>query len=177
MISAAEVRVRAERVFARYEEIELDGSVPGALGCPARYMLVTCSQRGFGCAASYCPSHDAVERAAANVSEGWEPTCYYDLHELAGDEPPADEGDLVEYEGVRYHVIRVEDDHADGMMFRWYHLATDPGVDYFDGADVRADESRCVLAERVTSEDDRLPVRYDVASVRTIVVFNSIVAS
>jgi len=170
-------RERFGRILSDYEADGPDGSIPGAQSKAERYALVTESLRGHGHFATYCATLPDVEQAgAANISEAWRPVCYFDLDTLAGDEPPAAEGDVVEYSGHRYHVVHVEDETSDGVLFHWLHLhprTSEPDGWIDDPLTQKIDESDCTVVERV-EPDERMPVRYDVAKIHTVVVFNNI---
>jgi len=167
--------LRAQRfagILAGYEAEGPDGSVPGATSIPQRYALVTESLRGHGYFINYCQTLADIEvAAAANISEGWQPVCYYDLDELAGDEPPLYEGDRVIHNGVEKWVTATETDVQDGEPFDWLYLhPTNPQAHYDESEKV--DESEVTIIER-GMEDERNPKRYLVAGIRTIVVFNT----
>src|SRR5580704_8968760 len=170
-------RERFEGILTGYEADGPDGSIPGASSNPKRYALVTESVRGHGYFATYCATLPDVERAAAaNISGGWQPVCYFDLDKLAGDEPSPVEGDVVEYGGARYHVVHVEDDTSDGVLFHWLYMhprTSEPDGWIDDPLTQRVDESDCTVVER-TEADERMPVRYGVARIQTLVVFNTV---
>jgi hypothetical protein len=137
-----------------------------------RYALVS-DTLGHGYFITSLASRGEVDAAAVtDIHEGRQPVCYFDLDELAGEPLPADEGDIVEWREERWHVIRVEDDHSEGVLFQWLYLDKNPNVDWLDGAAERVDESECKLVERAVP-DDRMPVRYTVARVVVAVVFNT----
>lgn len=154
------------------DRVSVDGPA-AALYLPGRYAVVT-DTRGHGYFVANVPDRAAIATVASDdVRENREPVCYFDLDELAGDEPPAYEGDVVEYDGERWHVIRTEDDHAEGVLFQWLHLDKDPNVDWLDGAAKRVDESECIVVERA-EPDTRMPVRYAVAHITIAVAFNTV---
>lgn len=155
---------RFEGVKAGYEADGPDSTVPGASHLIERYALVCESSRGFGYEVNYCENLVSIERAAAaNIAEGWGPVCYYDLDNLDGPEPDGDVGDTVQVAGSdELFVIAM--------------------VDYEPGGEPRyiAEDTRWLLASAAEIidraewfEDDRNPVRYLLAAIRTVVVFNT----
>ena len=140
---------------------------------PGRYALVCESTSGHGYFITNVADRRDVDAAAAESARtGWEPVCYFDLDELAGDEPPVFEGDVVEYCGERWHVIRTEDDLAEGVPFQWLHIDKDPEAEWLDGAAERVDACECTIVERA-EPDPRMPVRYGLARIVTAVAFNT----
>jgi hypothetical protein len=118
-----------------------------------------------------------IERLAADAvtdSEGGELVyCYFDLDELAGEEPRPSEGDTVEYEDKQWIVNGSETDTFDGVAFENLYLV-EPGSNREWGDwDEKVDEARVTL---IKSEipDERMPVRYGLARVVTQVVFNTV---
>lgn len=170
-------RERFAAVLNAYDAEGPDGSIPGATSAPERYALLTESLRGHGHFAFYCATLGDVEQAAvANITDAWQPVCYFDLDTLAGDAPPATEGDVVEHDGRRCHVVHVEDDTSDGALFHWLYLhprTSEPDGWIDDPLTQKVDECDCTILER-TEPDLRMPVRYDAAKVQTSVVFNTI---
>lgn len=166
---------RFERVKSGYEADGPDSTVPGATSVhsrPGRYAVVTVSLRGHGYFVNYASALMNVEIvAAANLGEGWQPVCYFDLDDL-GDPLPPYEGDIVNYGGERHHVVLVTDDVAEGELYHKLYLhKTDAGA-MFDECEL-VDEDDVEILER-GEPDDRMPVRYGVAKIHTVVVFNTI---
>jgi hypothetical protein len=125
-----------------------------------RWAVVTCNAHGDGHFVTNVAVESALPHvAAAKLEEGWVPLCYYDLDNLAGDEPLPAEGDQVSVGDGTLTVTETE--HKDGM----------PTVGLSDGTWQFAGDIEVV--ERVGSEDRRLPLRYEVAKVITVVVFNT----
>ena len=140
---------------------------------PGRYALVCESTSGHGYFVTNVADRREIDAAAAESARtGWAPVCYFDLDELAGDEPPVFEGDVIEHGGERWHVIRTENDLAEGVAFQWLHIDHDPAVEWLDGAAKRVDACECTIVERA-EPDPRMPVRYGLARIVTTVAFNT----
>lgn len=175
MTTTAELRAkRFADVLAGYEAEGPDSTVPGAAKRaeqPARYAVVTESTRGWGYFVNYATTLDNVrECAAANIDEGWEPVCYFDLDELAGAEPLPGE---VEYNGEEWMVHGF--DYVPGATpaektGKWVlkKQPRDRRRSTYDWATV--DPAECDL---LGWEDERMPKRYKVAGVRVDVAFNT----
>lgn len=163
-----------ERAMRALPAARIDGAA-AALYLPGRYALVCESTRGHGYFVTNLTDRAAIDAAAAaNLHEGWQPVCYFDLDKLAGDEPPVFEGDIVEYEGEDdWHVIRTEDDHAEGVMFQWLHIDKNPNVEWIDGAAKRVDACECTVVQRA-DPDTRMPVRYGLSRITVAVAFNTV---
>lgn len=172
---------RFQRILADYEAEGPDSSVPGCskfgnLMFPdlwAHYALVVQGDGGRFFVLC-CEGRKDVEHVAAlQVQDGWQPICYYDLDELAGPEQDPCEGDVVEYEDKRYYVVHVSDDVQYGEIYHELYLhESSPEPDGWINVCEKVDEYRCKIVERV-NPDERKPVRYLVAGVRTVVVFNT----
>lgn len=173
MATAPVSRERAMRALPA-ARVAVDGAA-AALYLPGRYALVCESTRGRGYFVTNLTDRAAIATAAAeNLDEGWQPVCYFDLDELAGDEPPVFEGDIVEYAGAGdWHVIRTEDDHAEGVMFQWLHIDKNPNVEWLDGAAQRVDACECTVVQRA-DPDTRMPVRYGLSRITIAVAFNTV---
>lgn len=114
--------------------------------------------------------------AANEIHEGALISCYFDLDELAGEEPLPLE---VEYQGEVWMVHGREtdpDSHAKGMdalvyTGRWTLKKSpkDRRRSTYDFTTV--DPAECDL---LGWEDERMPVRYGVAGVNTVIAFNTI---
>jgi hypothetical protein len=158
-------RERLRGIRSGYEADGPDPAVPGASAGVERYAVVTESLRGYGYCVNYAATLADVDTvAAANVSDGWQPVCYYDLDELAGPEPPAQVGDVVQIDGSerRFGVSDVGCPHNGGEL-RYYDK---------DGTWARASE--CSIVERhPDNPDERNPKRYLVAKLVTVVAFNT----
>lgn len=138
---------------------------------PGRWALVSESE-SHGYFVDSCVSREEAEQIAAeSIEKGWQPVTIFDLDELAGDEPLFDYGDKVRYRDKECYVIDYEDDaESDWERYRRYDLAEDPEGDHADHVKVWRDDLE--LIERA-EPDPRMPVRYKIARVQTIVVFNS----
>jgi hypothetical protein len=122
--------------------------------------------------------------AAEGVRNASLPVCYLDLDELSGPEPRPCEGDRVRLtdegracedapEGVTYYVVGTETDTFDGEAFEHLYLSIDEDADCLSGEyEYKVDECYVEVVEPAWP-DRRLPKRYDVAEVVTIVVFNT----
>jgi hypothetical protein len=161
---------RFDRVREHYEA-EQDNSVPGA-DWNGRYAVVTKSGRGFGFSASRAATLPDAERvAAANIHEHWTPVALYDLESAAGELHP-DVGDKVAYEGESWYVCHASDDLHEGVVFWKLWLGGEPDLGLDECDHVEIDEKDVSILDRA-EPDTRLPLRYDVATVRTIVAFNT----
>lgn len=143
---------------------------------PHQYVLLTHGRDGrywCGCATV----SDARDRAAELVQDDYpnNPTCYFDLDELAGDPPSPCEGDRVHYEDDTWWITHVHDDVADGMVFHKLYLDKSKAA-FIDSQHTDVDETDVEIIERAFP-DDRLPVKFDVADVVVSVVFNTVPAS
>lgn len=174
---------RFEDIKAGYEADGPDGTEPGAATPaerPARYVVITESSRGFGYFANYATTLSNVEvLAAANLHEGWEPVCYFDLDVLAGDEPLPGE---VLYQGEEWmvHGFEYESSHewdAEAQRFgppsktgKWVLKKSpkDRRRRTYDWATVDPSE-----VDLMGWEDERMPVRFKVAGIRKAVAFNT----
>jgi hypothetical protein len=130
---------------------------------PMRWVVESWSQKGHGTFLTGAASREHAESdvAGANVSEGWVPVALYDLDDLAGDEPPIDEGDRIRLGTGTFEVTGT--DEKDGA----------PTLDFWEGENARwcyADDAE--LIERA-EPDERLPERYPVARCAVFVAFNS----
>jgi len=173
MPSVLTSRERAMRALPS-ARVAVDGAAAASY-LPGRYALVCESTRGHGYFVTNLTDRAAIDTAVAeNLDEGWQPVCYFDLDELAGDEPPVFEGDVVEYAGAAdWHVIRTEDDHAEGVMFQWLHIDKDPAAEWLDGAAKRVDACECTVVQRADA-DTRMPVRYGLSRITVAVAFNTV---
>jgi hypothetical protein len=116
--------------------------------------------------------------------------CYFDLDDLAGEEPTPCEGDRVRLteKGVSYgsvqvdkrstdvvfYVVGAETDTFDGRAFEWLYLSTSVDADYLSGDyDAKVDEQHVEVIERV-EPDERMPVRYGLAKIVVSVTFNTV---
>lgn len=164
---AAQRAKRFEDVKAGYEADGPDGSVPGSTHEPVRYAVVTESSRGWGYFVTYAATLDDVHTvAAANLDEGWEPVCYFDLDTLAGDEELPGE---VVYNGEEWMVHGREwvgGEQTDHWVLK--KSPRDRRRSTYDWATVHPAE--CDL---MGWEDERMPVRFKVAGVRVDVAFNT----
>jgi hypothetical protein len=169
----ADAATRAKRfadVLAGYEAEGPDSTVPGAAKRdeqPARYAVVTESTRGWGYFVNYATTLENVrECAAANLDEGWEPVCYFDLDELAGDEELPGE---VGYQGEEWMVHGREWVNGEPTD-RWVLKKTpkDRRRRTYDWVTVDPAE-----VDLYGWEDERMPKRYKVAGVRVDVAFNT----
>lgn len=183
MATAAQRAERLQRIIDGYEADGPDGSVPHAARpekeSHPRYVLV--EQHGdhgnyYVNLAHDLPKLEAL--AAYGVQENSMPVCYFDLDELAGEEPHIYEGDIVAYAAgdVRYdyRVLRVDEELIEGEVGHYLCLVEvgkeDP--ENWDDYDHRVHEDDVGIVERV-EPDERMPVRYLVAKVHTLVAFNT----
>lgn len=117
--------------------------------------------------------------AASEVQQECLISCYFDLDQLAGEEPPIYEDDIVAYapEDVTYtySVVRVDEELIEGEVARYLCLVEvgKPAPEDWDDWDERVHEEDAELVESV-EPDERMPVRYGVAGVKTVVAFNTI---
>lgn len=121
----------------------------------------------------------------SHISEGWAVSALYDLDGLAGDEPLIDEGDIVRLNGFSYEVLRVDEELSDGEIARYLVLLSSsrpvvPGGEWttrpssnWDDWDSRTHQDEVELVKRC-EPDERMPMRYEVAETRVIVVFNTV---
>lgn len=166
-MTAAELQLRFKQLLLHHEAAGPDCTVPGASKA-GRWAVLTESNRGHGLFLNRADSRADAERvAAANIAEGWEPVCLYDLSALAGDEPPIECGDIVRVvdPGAAQHsgagpLEVVDVDSKDGERT----------LGFENGTWCWAYEAEVVERE---APDRRLPLRYDLARVLTIVIFNT----
>ena len=197
----AERARRFAMVLEGYEAEGPDCTVPGAarveraddgavLSHP-RYALV--EQRGDSgyYFANLAETPAAVaELAAEGIHDAYgsaAPVCYFDLDTLAGEAPRpgecdkvrlTDEGKLYGAAGaptdVDFWVVGSETDTFDGVAFEKLYLSTKENADYLGGEyDHLVDEAYVTVIESDVP-DERMPLRYAVAGIRTVVVFNTI---
>lgn len=115
--------------------------------------------------------------AATDAEGGEQPICYFDLDRLAGEEPAVFEDDVVRYPdddmGRHYRVQRVEEELIEGEVARYLCLLEQGRTaEFWDDWTHRVHEEEVGIVERV-EPDERMPVRYLLAKVATIVAFNS----
>lgn len=187
-VPPAERARRFAMILEGYEAEGPDCTVPGAgrvektddgtVTSHPRYALV--EQRGDSgyYFVNLADSRSAIaELAAEGIRDAHgsaEPICFFDLDELAGDEPWIFEGDLVTYGDTRFRVERVDEELIEGEVGRFLCLIDpDREADGWDDWDERAHEDEVEVLER-GEPDERMPVRYGVAGIRTIVIFNTI---
>lgn len=170
-MTAAELRAkRFADILAGYEAEGPDCTEPGAATPaerPARYVVITESTRGFGYFANYATTLSNVEVvAAANIEQGWQPVCYFDLDVLAGPEPlPMEVG----YQGEEWMVHGHE--YVNGERSGQWVLKKSPRDrrrSTYDWATVDPAD-----VDLMGWEDERMPVRYLVAGIRKAVAFNT----
>lgn len=116
-------------------------------------------------------SRERAEVASADlVSRGWIVEALYDLDDL-GPEPDIAYGDIVKHDEQDYYVTSHDYEGIEGESVLMLQLSEDP--EDLDGEMVEASEVELVdrSADYV---DTRLPTRYDVASTRVVVAFNTI---
>lgn len=164
---------RAQDICAGYE-CEMDNSVRGA-NRYGRYAVVTEDVvRGNGYSVTRCNRESISDVATEDMLNGHQPVCYFDLDVLAGDEPLLMEDDVVQYEGERYRVERVDEDLIEGEVARYLCLVKpDTTIGNWDDWLHRVLDSDVELVKRA-EEDDRMPVRYGIARIVTMAVFNTI---
>lgn len=153
---------------------------------PGKWALVEqCEGRYF--ITNVINERDVASVAAQNVRAGWWPICYFDLDVLAGDEPMPQVGDLI---------CMLDHDQSTPVTGdaagTWYVVEQHGSEDDGDGVYVKVDLAReidgeaeawhtsdfvRVLEPANPDRDDRMPVRYGVAKVVTVVVFNTIASS
>lgn len=128
---------------------------------PGRWVVIQQSGRGFGSFALNVVDRDAVsDEAAATLTDSWMPVCLYDLdqvpdldlHSVAGVERIKSYGEWLEVEDI---------DTRDGRVVVF--LVDDP-----KGRGCRDDDEIEAI-----DPDGRLPLRYNVSAVETVVAFNS----
>lgn len=113
---------------------------------------------------------DAGALASLNLTCGVRPRCLYDLEVLEGPEPPLAVGDMVRFNGRTKPSggeVYVTGDCGE----RRYYLARECGGEQFECAWLQELE---VLQRVEPDRDQRLPRRFDLATVQTIVIFNSV---
>jgi hypothetical protein len=96
----------------------------------------------------------------------------FDLDELHGEEPPVGTDDVVSYQGRELHVVNTCEDLAEGIPYLQLWLDNNPDSAIDDAEFIEIDSSEVEVLERA-AEDERLPTAYEVAEIRTIVVFNT----
>jgi hypothetical protein len=148
-----------------------DATVPGAALSAARYAVLSAHPE-HGRWLNYCDAASIEQLAGANIGEGWQPVCYFDLDELDGPDPQIWFTDLVRYRGQELYVVWVSEG-PERAPHRQLRLASDPHTRCDAENVVHAAESEVELLRRAHS-DNRLARRYDVAQTRVIVVFNSV---
>lgn len=142
-----------------------------------RWAVVCESAKGHGYFIdSVIDQADIEAVAAGNIHEGWQPVCYFDLDQLAGDEPPLEEGDMVRLTAADapqepLYITHASDQLSEGMIYWEYYLDKDPSAG-LQAEYVEMNDDEFEVVQR--GEDRRMPVRYGVAKVVTTVVFNSI---
>jgi hypothetical protein len=146
------------------ERIRTDGP-DEALPKPGRWVVIARSSRGHGWFASnHATLSEAQAHAGENVHEAWHPVCVYDLGHLSGDI------DVTIAERVRLDpAMAAQVTDEDGWLEVIDH-------DWRDGrATVTVKDGRWFGVEELAAADpdDRLPLRYNVAGVETVVSFNS----
>lgn len=161
-----------ERLRSSYGADGPDASTPGATSGPARYALL--SENGDG--AQTLNYADDPARFQAMVEDelscGWRPRCYFDLDRLAGEAPAIEEGDRVRYRERELHVVHICSRIADETPYRALWLDEDPDKDIDQAQYSEIDAGEVEVIERA-EPDEREPKRYELALLRTIVVFNT----
>jgi hypothetical protein len=171
-VLTAQRRARFERVRSAYDAQGPDPTTPGAARRPARYALLSENEK---CShfLNYARSRADLEViAASDLLNGWTAVTVFDLDELDGEQPPIATYDRVLYQGRELNVIHSSEELADGVPYRKLWLDTDPEKALDDAEFIEIDESAVELIEPA-EEDERLAKAYDVAEIRTIVVFNT----
>lgn len=152
-----------------YNDATLDNSVPGSTSLPSRYVVVTESTRGHGYSFSYALNvADCAIVAAANLNEGWQPVCYFDLDELDGPEPPMLNAT---YQGVGWMVHG--DEFVNGTRTGRIVLKRvgDRRSSQYEWEHVNPED----LSDEIFANDERNPKRYLCARiVPAVVVFNTV---
>jgi hypothetical protein len=144
---------------------------------PDRYVLVSENVQGVGYFVENVNSPvRAAEAGARHVAKGMQPVCYYDLDELAGDEPLPEQVEWDDTEwmvhGLEYSADRPigEDPQPTG---RWIlkKQPDDRRRSTYDWETVDPSEINLL-----GWKDERMPVRYSVAKIETltVVAFNTI---
>lgn len=148
---------------------------------PGRWVLITHSDHVGYFAENVGMVEDLGHVAVANLHEAQQPVCYFDLDELAGDEPSPREGDRVALlmnmhgyaaraHGGDWYVVESTTAVADGIAYEELDLARGPdGEPQWTGID----EQYVTVLERA-EPDERMPVRYGLAKIVTAAVFNTI---
>lgn len=165
---------RFEDVLAGYESRDRahDPTVQGAAKDVARYAVVTESNRGFGYSVTYAETMaDAETVGGADISTEWWPVCVYDLDVLVGEEPILSDGDIVRYNGEERTVSHHDYEAADGEPYPVIYLESKDDDDPWEGPLDPANED-IELVERAMP-DERMPARYKLAGIRTVVMFNT----
>jgi hypothetical protein len=190
---------RLARIVEAYEvgeEGAPDSSVPGAArvvyyhhrdknGAPImsrhpRYVLVT----QYGDKGNYrlylandLANVEQVARLA--VCEDESISCYFDLDQLAGEEPSINDGDVVRWAPddvfYDYRVERIDEELIEGEVTRYLCLV-EQGRETkgWDDYDHRVRESDDVEVVERDWPDERMPVRYGLARVVVSVIFNTV---
>lgn len=164
MSSAAEVAERFETLRGALGADGPDATVPGATRTGS-YAVLFESNR-WGLFLNRCNKGDIGEIAVANIEEGWVPVAYYDLAVLDGEEPILTEGDIVEYDGERREVSHHDYEAAEGEPYPVVYLVAE---DDWEGP---IDQEQVELVERAMP-DSRQPVRYELARLVQVAVFNT----
>jgi hypothetical protein len=186
-IQIAESRAaRFQGLLEGYEADGPDGSVPGAsrpvvtthkdqqlVRKHPRYAIVTRSER-WGYFINLADDIAGVkEVAVANLEEGWLPVCYFDLDLLVGEEPLPGEGDKVLFEDQgEMFVVCEHDDLIEGEVAYTYDIDPKPETSQFEAMYRGVTPEEITVIEPATP-DERNPVRYLLAQLVTIAVFNS----
>jgi hypothetical protein len=163
---------RFEQLRAHFQAEGPDCTTPGAARGPARYALLS---ENAQCAhfLNYAAERSDLERiAAADLLSGWTALRVFDLDELHGEEPPVGTDDVVSYQGRELHVVNTCEDLAKGIPCLQLWLDSNPDSAIDDAEFIEIDSSEVEVLERA-AEDERLPKAYEVAEIRTIVVFNT----
>lgn len=144
-----------------------------------RYVvMVENDLRSQGYSLARCDFENISDVAMADFENGWQPVCYFDLDELAGDEPLPDDGDKVlilkddlrtPVEGEAAGPWYVVDSDKGSSWYRKLDLAREP-----DGEPQTWHHADHILVIERAEPDDRMPVRYELAKIIQIAVFNTL---
>lgn len=139
---------------------------------PGRWAVVTHSTRRHGYFVENVRHFNEISTyATRNLEEGWWPVCYFDLDVLAGEEMHLIDGDRVRYDGEERIVSHHDWEAAEGEPYLVIYLL--PKDDQLYEGPIDPAEEEVELLERAMP-DDRMPVRYGLASVVQVAVFNTI---